>query len=129
MTKLPASITDAEACLLEADALAYARESVRRIRDEKVEFFGLPLSWFEKSDSRRMVCQFMKDMATQPLAMMDLANLARAGWDLADGALRELIIEYQHRNEPMPPPLAAYAMEVADPRRAYRRSHGQKKTD
>ena len=131
MTKLPATFAEAEASLLEADALNYARETVRRIRDEKISFFGLPLSWFEKAESRRFVLEFMKQGAKHPsgFAMMDLANYASAGWDLADDALRELYIEYEHRNEPMPPPLRTYIMERADPRRVYRRPRGQKKSD
>src|SRR5262249_35828221 len=128
MTQLPATITQA---MLEIDAVNHARETVRKIRDEKIPFFGLPLSWFQKSESRRFVLEFMKQAAKHPsgLGMMDLANYARAGWDLADDALRELYIEHEHRNESMPPPLRSYIMERTDPRRVYRRPRGQKKSD
>jgi hypothetical protein len=119
MAALP-TYEDAKAALLAADALAYACERVRMVRDEKITFFGLELSWFEKTDCRALVREMMKRGAQQPLAMMDLANMARAGWDLADEAMRELIIEYQHNKLDMPPTLEAYNMEITDPRRRVR---------
>jgi hypothetical protein len=45
----------------------------------------------------------------------------------------ELIVEYQHNNVEMPPPLKTYSMlvarEAADPSRRYRRTRGQQKSD
>jgi hypothetical protein len=130
MPKLPATFAEAEASLLKTEALAYAREFVRMICDEQiVSYFGLPLFWFEKPDSQRLVRQFMKEMAQTPQGMMDLCNLARTGWSLADEAARELIQDHSHRREDMPPTLAAYNMEIVDPRRAYRRLPSPKKSD
>jgi hypothetical protein len=122
MTNLPATV-------IEAEAVANARASVRMIRDDKITFFGLPLSWFDKEDNRRFVREQIKSFAmSSPMAMVDVAKLGSAGWDVADDALRELIIEHHHRSEPMPPPLTTYSMEIAA-RRDYRRPHGPKKTD
>jgi len=128
-TKLPPTIAEAEASLIEAEVLAYARKLVRMVRDEQISFCGQPLSWLEKVDSQRFARQTMKQMASFPFGMMDLCNLARAGWGLADEAARELIQEYSHRREDMPPTLVAYNMEIIDPRRVYRRLPSQKKED
>nr|WP_224741164.1 hypothetical protein [Bradyrhizobium sp. 2S1]MCK7667573.1 hypothetical protein [Bradyrhizobium sp. 2S1] len=127
--KLPATFAEAEAEVLKANALAYARESVRTVREERVSFCGMQLSWFEKSESQRFARERMKEMACSELGMMDLCNLARAGWGLADEAARELILRYKHRKEDMPPTLEAYNMEIVDPRRAYQRLPSKKKAD
>jgi len=125
MIMLPASFGDA----LEVAALAYACERVRMVRDEEMVFFGLPLHWFDKLDNRRFARERLKGAAKDPQGMIDLANLARAGWDLAHEALCELIQEYGHRAESMPIPLQAYNMEIVDPRRDYHRLRGKKKSD
>jgi hypothetical protein len=125
MTKLPVPISAATT----AAAIAYARERVRMVRDEKITFFGLELSWFKKEHSREMVRQMMKDLALSPRGMMDVANLARAGWDLADETLREMIIDYSHRREEMPPTLIAYNMEVVACRSHQPRAGARKKSD
>jgi hypothetical protein len=129
--KLPASLAEAEAAVLKAGAVAYARELVRMIRDQQISFCGLRLSWFEKPDSQRLAGWLAKQMAETPQGMVDLCNLARAGWGLADEAARELIQDYKHRRryEDMPPSLLAYDQEITGPRRAYRRLSSQKKED
>jgi hypothetical protein len=129
--KLPATFAEAEAALREAEALAYARERVLMVRDEKISFCGLRLSWFEKPDSQRFAGWLAKQMAQTPQGMTDLCNLARVGWGLADEAARELIQDYKHRRryEDMPPSLLAYDQEITSPRRAYRRLSSQKKED
>ena len=56
MNKLPATMNKLPATLVEAEALAYARDHVRAIRDEKItSICGLTLSWFAKpeTDARR----------------------------------------------------------------------------
>jgi hypothetical protein len=115
---------------IEAEALKYAREFVRQIREEKIEWFGVPLSWFDKPDNRRAAMEFMKKAAKDtPLAMIDLVNVARAGGDLAYDAARELILEYQHDCVEMPPSLTAFNMELIDPRHRHRKQRGQKRAD
>lgn len=126
---LPATFREVELSLLAADALAYARNCVRIVRDEKINAFGVEAFFFQKLDNRRLGVEVLKFMAKWPQGMIDLANFGRARWDLADQALRELILEYGHRNEPMPIPLHAYNLEITDPRYVLRRQPGKKKAD
>ena len=57
--------------------------------------------------------QALKRIAlVHPLNMMWVIDQARAGWDPADEALRELITEFLDRGEQMPTYLAAYNMEL-----------------
>ncbi|MEY9182346.1 hypothetical protein [Bradyrhizobium sp. USDA 313] len=129
-TKLPSTVANAEASLLHADALTYARKWVRMVRDEQIPHWGnAGQSWFDKQESQRFVRQMMRHMARSPSGMIDLCNLARAGLGLADQTARELILEYEHARELMPPALLAYNMELVDPRRGYRRLTSQKKED
>lgn len=58
--------------------------------------------------------------------MMQMIEVARAGWDEADAALRELYVEFRHHRQEPPPELVAYAMEVLP--KPYRRSRGQRKS-
>jgi hypothetical protein len=64
--------------------------------------------------------------------LLTLTYWARAGWDLADEALREMAIEFEHRNA-QASPLRAYIMEALDPRRDClrhaSRPRGPKKAD
>src|SRR5262249_37207515 len=110
---LPVTFAQAE---IEAEALAYTRASVRKVRDEEIEFFGLKVFWFDKLDNRRSAREMLKQWAAPPFGCQDLVNLARANWDLAHEAALELITEYKFRREPLPPPLAGYDYEVTDPR-------------
>ena len=120
------------AAAVEADVLAYARECVRVGRDEKITLFGVELYWFDKLENRRFAREMLKSFARQPdgLGMLDLLSLARVGWDLAEEAARELIIEYGQRTETLSVPLQAYCLEITDPRRArHHRIRARKKSD
>ena len=126
MTTLPQTLAEAEATL----RMAYARELVRSIRDEKISWCGLRLSWFAKPDNRRAAMQFIKTAAmSAPLAMIDLVNAARCGFDLAYDVACELILEHKHRRNEMPPSLAAFDMELTDPRRHRQKQRGLKEAD
>jgi hypothetical protein len=59
---------------------------------------------------------------------MNAVEFARAGWTLAYEALRELILEYLDRREPLPTYLAAFAMAVAAGDR-FRRMPARRKSD
>jgi hypothetical protein len=127
MTKLPQT-------LIEAEAIAYAREHVRAIRDEKISFIAdLKLSWFEKPDNRRATVQMLKTWAAQPVFLMDLCKLASAGWTVAHEAVCDLILDYRHKRIELPPALEAYDMDVvraaADPRQRRRRRGAPEKAD
>ena len=56
--------------------------------------------------------------------MLWVIDVARAGWDQADAALRELAIELMHRKQ-CPPLLESYAMEVL---RTPQRKRGRRKS-
>jgi hypothetical protein len=58
--------------------------------------------------------------------MMRIIELARAGWDEADAALRELYVDFRHHRQDPPPELVTYSMEVLP--RPYRRSRGRRKS-
>jgi hypothetical protein len=127
---LPATFREVELSLRAADALACARNCVRIVRDEKINTaVDFEAFFFRKLDNRRLGVEILKVMAKWPQGMIDLANFGRARWDLADQALRELILEYGHRNEPMPIPLHAYNLEITDPRYVFHRQRGKKKAD
>jgi hypothetical protein len=105
VNKLPAT-------LQEAEALSYARECVRMVKNDKISFFGLPLSWFERDDSRRWWKQWLKITAMTPDGMLDLYEAARAGDGPSHEVLCELIRWHHHNRAEMPPVLATYDMQV-----------------
>ena len=67
------------ATLEEAEAIAYARELVRMVRDEKISFFDIPLSWFNRPDSVRWWKQWLRITAETPGGLLDLYDDARDG--------------------------------------------------
>jgi hypothetical protein len=123
MTILPATI-------VEAEALAFARRCIAWVRDGNLALGGIERGrWFEKNESHRISRQMFKAWAMEsPINRMNAVEFARAGWALADEALRELILEYLDRREPLPTYLAAFAMEVAAGVR-FRRMPARRKSD
>ncbi len=114
MVPLARKYDQAVAEIAEADAIAYARELVRMVRDGKLELCGLPLNWFERGDNHAAARQLIERFAVlSPNLMLDLPHLARAGWGLAHEALLSLHIQYEHEGKPRPPALAAYIQEFA----------------
>lgn len=107
MTTLPATV-------IEAEALIEARDGIRRIKDGGLSFLGVDdLHFMEKEDSRRFARELMKRLAANNSAyMMHVAECARAGYRLADEALRELILDYVNREEKLPTALASYSMVI-----------------
>jgi hypothetical protein len=109
MTKLPATID-------EAQALTYARGRIAPFRDGKHELYpGMgEYYWLDKADGRRIFVQILKVGALKDsMFMMHVCNAARGGSDLADEALRELIIEFENNRKEKPTALADYTMEIA----------------
>jgi hypothetical protein len=51
--------------------------------------------------------------------MTRVCTMARAGWDEAEIALRELIGEIMNRGDQLPTVLGAFAIELLDPRRPH----------
>jgi hypothetical protein len=124
MTNLPAT-------MIEAEALAFAREKVRFFRDNPVPFMGGPeFYWLDKADNRRPILQIIKTCAlSHPTTMMEIADVARAGWSLAHDALRELILEFKQRHEELPTYLDAYNMEIVHNDGRPRHVPGKRKAD
>jgi hypothetical protein len=92
----------------------YARRCVALFRDEPIRLFGAEANMLTKADNRVVVREIIKaDALSHPTRMMATVDDARAGWDLSDEALRELIIEFIDRGEPLPTYLASYNMDVA----------------
>jgi hypothetical protein len=108
MTKLPA--------IVEAQALTYAREQFAAFRDRKHELYpGMgEFSWLDKRDSRRLMVEMLKAVAlTDSMHMMIVCDCAKNRLDVADEALRELIIEFENNRKDKPTALADYTMEIA----------------
>jgi hypothetical protein len=124
------ALTKLAATLEEAEALAYARESVRMVRDEKILFLEQRLSWFEQADSRRLWKQWLRITAQDPRGLMDLCDDGLDGDVIAREALGELILEYRTARKDLPPQLGNYEMHVVrasiDPER---RGRGRPKGD
>jgi len=97
--------------MVEAEALAFAREWIERFRDGTNP-------WSSDSaltaDSGRAVTQHLMRQATllHPVNRMQVIAMARAGDTEAHDVLRTLMIEMQSRSEPMPTELINYNMEV-----------------
>jgi hypothetical protein len=114
---------------LDAQVLDYAMGCAVRLRDDPVSMLGADLLPFSKTGGREFVRQIMKcHAALGPVPMLTIINYARAGWDIADEAVRELIIDHLHRGQMLPPPLASYNMEMAAGFRPGR-SRGRQKAD
>jgi hypothetical protein len=99
-----------------AQALAAAREAVSRMLEPMDYFDGIaPL---QPGGGRIVLRQILKRFAFwNSLNLSRLCMWARAGWDDADLALRELIAEFTERGLPMPATLSAYSLELIQPNR------------
>src|SRR5262245_55043778 len=107
MTTLPAT-------LLEAEAVDFARKCIVFARSGKLKLFGVePGAWFEKGESQR-ACRLMirEFILHDVINLMDAVALARAGFELWEDCLRELILDFENRGEKMPTYLAAFDMEL-----------------
>ena len=113
----------------EAEAIAGARELVRMIRDEQVSFMGLPLSFFDKADTRQMWKQWLRITAQDPGGLLDLCNDGRGGDAIAHEVCCDLILEYRTARTPLPPQLEVYDMEIVHAARdPERRGRGRPKS-
>ena len=107
----------------EAEARAYLREQVAYLRD--ADLFGLGVPTLHPEAGHIFVRQQLKLIAmSNPPNMMWVIDNARAGWDEADAALRELANEYIHVHKLPPVPLAHYMMELL---RDHPKTRGPKK--
>lgn len=101
--------------LLEQEAVDFAREHIRFVRDGKLKMYGAPGMWFDRGESRRSCRLAMRDWAMRDATNLMMAvGFARAGYQLSLEMLRELILEYQNRRPrvEMPTYLEAFAMDL-----------------
>src|SRR5687768_7185515 len=96
---------------VEAEALSFAQVWIAERQD--VDMFQIGCSAFHPQAGRMLLRRMMKEWAlSHPFNMTTVAEYARAGWDDADLALRELIAEMTSNNKPLPPVLTAYNLEL-----------------
>src|SRR5262245_57937035 len=107
MTTLPAT-------LLEAEAVDFARKCIVFARSGKLKLFGVePGAWFEKGESQRASRLMLRVFILRDVInLMDAVAFARAGFELWEECLRELILDFENRGEKMPTYLAAFDMEL-----------------
>src|SRR5262249_24982040 len=75
--------------------------------------FNVGYKTFHPEAGRAFLRKMMKQAAVlKEAVMLELMDFARAGWDDADIALRELILEYTNRGEALPALLATYNAEI-----------------
>ena len=131
----------APATLEEAEAIAWARESVRRLQGGTFATAPLPwggpvedspFSWFGRTDNRRWAKHLLKGLAMDALFTSHICNLARERWDFAHEALCELAAEREQRGQDLPMAVRQYRSEVvqaAAHRHPRRRKGGWEKAD
>jgi hypothetical protein len=67
----------------------------------------------EKGESRRACRLMLREFILRDVInLMDAVALARAGFELWEDCLRELILDFENRGEKMPTYLAAFDMEL-----------------
>jgi hypothetical protein len=107
-----------------AEAQAYAHQSLEQLKDKHLPGAGLPI--LHPDVGEIFARQALKFKALSgALGMLWVIEFARAGWDEADLALRELAIELMHCKQ-CPPMLEGYAMEAL--KTPYRRKRGRRKS-
>jgi hypothetical protein len=133
---LPATLEQAEMALLKRDSILFAQDQIRMSKDGRIKF-GPPLSGltptvspFDRAGGGKAKIEILKDMALRdPEFMLELFDLGRAGVPFADQTMRALILIFEHRNLPKPPPLSTYTELLAAGRIRLRRGHGPEKGD
>lgn len=99
MTTLPATLDEAE-------ALTFARGWIASMREGELGDLGFaPLHPQAGHALVRRLLQIGLENPRQALAILEAA---RAGWDAADDAIRDVILEHISQGEPVPPLLAEY---------------------
>jgi hypothetical protein len=125
MTTLPATVVDAEAQL----ATRYVRKWLDQCRAE--DWLDIGISMVDPKAGHIHLRQILKFLAMSPLdpfKIIEILNWARAGWEDADIAMRELSVELENRGEPVPVALKAYRNELLNPyRQQWPRAHGAQK--
>ena len=90
---LPATYFEA----VKPEALAFARKEISWSRHNKLPILGVPINWFDKTDGRMLALQAMKAVAMRDTpGMMAAVDYAKQGWDLAQEALKDILLEYDN---------------------------------
>jgi len=106
------------------NALAYARQWLEERKD--LDLFGTGVPTLHPEAGEMWMRQHLKRMVMSSRhEMMWVIENARAGWDEADAALRELASELMDRKQ-CPVTLESYAIEVLPT--PHRRSRGRRKS-
>ena len=126
MTKLPATLKEAEMAAVEVAAVARARRYVRRLKSGAISAQPPELrdsegvaqwSWFGRENSRAWVKARLKALAANPPRASFVCGLARDGLSVAHEALCEILVEYKERDEKPLTSLRAYDIEIMQTRR------------
>lgn len=116
ITRLPA--TTLPLTLLEAEALAFARAWIADCLQRDDALLDM-IDAERQQRGRALLRAEMKRTALQhPFLMSDIVYFARAGFEEAAAALREIKAERIERHEPLGAVLGAYEIERDHPRRA-----------
>jgi hypothetical protein len=122
---LPATLLEAEARL----AAQYAREYLERCRAEDWLDIGISVIHPDAGHIHlRQILKFLAMSPIDPFKIYEIIDWARAGWEDADIAMRELGVELDNRGEQVPVALRAYRNELLSPyRQTWPRAHGAQK--
>jgi hypothetical protein len=108
----------------------FVREEIAWFRANKLPVLGIDVACFDDASARNFALQVLKNYAlSHPVCMMNVVDDAKDGWDLADEALRELILEFNDRGELPPTYLSAFAMDIVARGLTPKHIPGPKKTD
>jgi hypothetical protein len=105
------------ATFVEAETRLLARRLIAGLRN--VDLFNTGRSVFDPQAGPAFLQTMMKKIALMtPEGMLWIVDCARAGWNDADAALRQLILDFANRGEALPAFLATYAAEIVAGRTA-----------
>jgi hypothetical protein len=118
--------------LVEAEALEFAHQHIAYVKGGKLKLWGIISGrWFDGGESERVCRLMLAQWALRDAAnLMDAVQFARAGFELWEDVLRNLLLEYknQNRTEQMPTYLRAYDMELTRGA-SYSRRSGRHRAD
>jgi hypothetical protein len=100
---------------VKADAIEFARQGIKYYRENPLRLYGVPVHVLDPIESRRHAIIYLKRQALSDTAwMIEIVRYAREGWDLAQGAMHELINEFENHFQPLPGYLAAYSIDLRE---------------
>jgi hypothetical protein len=122
---LPATVVEAEVQL----ATRYVRKWLDQCRAEDILDIGISMVDPKAGHIHlRQILKFLAMSPIDPFKIVEIIDWARAGWEDADIAMRELSVELENRGEPVPIALKAYRNELLNPyRQQWPRAHGAQK--